>query len=411
MAIDYGNYAQLHGAKPDLSGLSTAVDKFLNKRKEGIMMQANKMKDDTWGGYQNAFEDVLSSDVKGIDNGVSWAAKANSLTSKTAGQALRDYKAAAKLKGDKVYEMMEKNGQFEPIKFKEMYDSMIVNSMPGIERKLEDFQKNNFMSNTKMRQYIKDNNLQNFIQQYGSDVGPLKELSYDKQGFLEGLSRRTSDAELGATDAAFAGLALNQLRQGTAPLKNLKTLVNKDARLAKGADILGGKGRLGVFGPESKLGKGYEKQVTNMLESRKSMGENIVSKKQKAYDAALKKFSKNKTQKGLKPAQIAKNMAKSKAVGYKKAISDLSKAKNIATKTADKSAKGALSFIKNKIEKKGAASVFKEIVKKAGYKTAARLLGTGALSTVGTLSGIGTAAGVAGSVYTIYEIYNILTSD
>lgn len=346
MAIDYGNYAQLYGAKPDLSGLSTAVDKFLNKRKEGIMMQANKMKDDTWGGYQNAFEDVLSADVGGADEGVSWAAKAKNLTSKTAGQALESYKEAARLKGNKVYEMMEKNGQFEPTKFKEMYDSMIVNSMPGIERKLEDFKKSTFMSDGDMRKYLKDNNLQNFMQQYGSDAGPLKELSFDKDTFFGKLGRRFEDDPAGvATQAGFTVggvLSAPKLAKtvSSGPSKTLSTIESN-----KLTDVM-----------KKKYGENRRNVFTKQSEK-------ILKEATDTFDKAKKDYLKNYKGKSKSPKFESSKQGK-------KLLESLKNKKIDPSKINSKVTNSIKSMADKIIKKHGKAKALRLIAKKVGFKGA-----------------------------------------
>jgi len=117
---------------------------------------------------------------------------------------------------------------------------------------------------------------------------------------------------------------------------------------------------------------------------------------------AIKK-AKESLQKASAKYKDIKDFKKGK--GYISSNETISKAK----KAQIKAVKGqALKGVQTYLKKHGASKLISEVVKKAGWKTAARIAGTGLLGTGLTASGIGTAAGLALDAYTVYEIYNIL---
>tara|TARA_R100001082_G_C4357564_1_gene157654 strand:+ start:142 stop:1149 length:1008 start_codon:yes stop_codon:yes gene_type:complete len=80
--------------------------------------------------------------------------------------------------------------------------------------------------------------------------------------------------------------------------------------------------------------------------------------------------------------------------------------KHIGSKS--KTLQGGLKAIQKYVEKHGAKSLMDKIIKKAGWKGAAKILGKGTVGALLTGSGIGTAAGLALDAWTVYDIINII---
>tara|TARA_R110002167_G_scaffold85904_10_gene232781 strand:- start:2912 stop:4132 length:1221 start_codon:yes stop_codon:yes gene_type:complete len=365
MAIDYGNYVQQAGQGLDFSGLNKSVDNFLNKRDEGLQMQATKMSNDTWASYQKPWDDAMGADIMGTDNGATWARNVSQLGNQTPGQALALYKAQAQAKGDKFYNKLLAAGEFDPVGFKEKYEANRFNSMPGIEKKLEDYKKNNFISDDDMQLWMAETGMNKFIQKYGSDISPLKELSYPDQSW-----RQWFDAQGGKTGLAIATGTLgvggyggyklgSNLYNDWANPKTSSRVLKGQAFQKNSAEALGksqyGKDILN----KSKLNIG---QAQSFAKGNVSKAEKSLSKSQKMLKDAQAKFKKTNPKGKFKNVKLQNSVNKNIAK-----LAENKKLLELANKKVPQSMK---TLVNRVVKKHGKAKLMRILAKKIGIRGA-----------------------------------------
>ena len=170
-------------------------------------------------------------------------------------------------------------------------------------------------------------------------------------------------------------------------------------------NISSGKGMVGRQIKGSKYVQGLDKT----LQKNQTKAEGLLKQSSDIRDKAFDKFKQGKKQQGLTDSQVLKNFEKSAA--GKKHVNRVVKAGDLVTKRTDKATKGAWSVVSKKLKEKGADGLIKEIAKKAGPRTAAKLAARLGIGGLATISGVGTAAGIAMNAALIYDLYNILTSE
>ena len=380
MAVDYNQYVRQYGQSLDTSGIQRGIDSFMKNRKEAIVHKAKELSNKTYSEMVSPWEETIAGDVS--EEG--WALKASNLANKTPGQALAEYQAAAKLKGDKVYNQLLSSGAFDPKIFKENYKANIATYMPDIERKLESYFKNNHFSEKAKKKFIKDNNLIQLIQKHGSDEGELRDLTYsdrtweqwfEQKGKALGIGGTAAGTAYGATQVGYSAKPLYsgvKRLMGTAP-EYSASQIDKLSKSMKG-----------------KIGKGIDEVAKKSLSPAKSAltkAQNKFSKAEKAYKG--KKFSSTKEAKNLKAT-------------IKTATSNLNKAES-------KIGQGSMKVIQKYVKKHGTGKLLQVLGKKFGTMGAMRLAGQLGFGTVLSGTGVGTAVGLGLNALTIWQIASALS--
>ena len=403
-SVDYNQYVRQYGQSLDTSGIQRGIDSFMKNRKEAIVHKAKELSNKTYSAMVAPWEETIAGDVS--EEG--WALKASNLANKTPGQALAEYQAAAKLKGDKVYNQLLSSGAFDPKTFNENYKANIATYMPELEMKLESYKKNNHLSKKEMRKFIKDNNLTKLLQKYGKPEGALREMTYGDETWKHWATRKKDDYGLvrmapGALGVTGVAKSISSRGVGGTAKALFGGLTSPKATGLE--RIVAGEGMVGKRLKGSKYVTGMDK----ILAKNEAKAKNIITKSQSIRDKAYKTFAKGVKQKGLKPAQILKNFEASAA--GKNHVNKVVKAGKLAVSQSDKATKGAWAVIQKKLKEKGADGLVREIAKKAGWKTAAKMGARLGIAGLATASGVGTAVGIGMNVALVYDLYKILSSE
>ena len=169
--------------------------------------------------------------------------------------------------------------------------------------------------------------------------------------------------------------------------------------------LVAGEGMIGKRIKGSKYVAGMDKTFAR----HQSKAKDLVTKATKLKDDAFDRFRKGK---GKNTKGFSKKLAKFEAsAAGKKHLARIKKAQVMFDKKTAQVTKGAWSVIQKKLKEKGASGLLKEIAKKAGWKTAAKMGARLGIGTAATFSGVGTAAGIAMNAYLVWDLYKILTSD
>ena len=396
MAINYGNYAQLYGQGVDLSPVQQAIQRFQEASKEKMATDVQMIVNDTWNNAMKPYQDAVFGDAKDIGS--------LNLSSLNASKAFSKFQMDLRKRGDKYYREATRLGLLNPSTFMQQYKTMKQSYIPQIEKKLSTYMEQNKFGKSEMKDFIEDQGLNEFLLMEFDDASPLKEYAKKDLSWREFFGRKI-DKEgvvrpaLGASGAVGLGrTASNRGLAGTG-----KALFSPSATGME--NISSGKGMVGRQIKGSKYVQGLDKT----LQKNQTKAEGLLKQSSDIRDKAFAKFKQGKKQQGLTDSQVLKNFEKSAA--GKKHVNRVVKAGDLVTKRTDKATQGAWSVVSKKLKEKGADGLIKEIAKKAGPRTAAKLAARLGIGGLATISGFGTAAGIAMNAALIYDLYNILTSE
>lgn len=136
-----------------------------------------------------------------------------------------------------------------------------------------------------------------------------------------------------------------------------------------------------------------------------------------ALDKKAIKSAQSAQSKASRAITSAKKLYKGKKIPFEKSpqgikLGKARQAKVLATKaTKAKAASGPTRTLTNFIKKKGVPALMRKVIKKAGWKGAAKMLGRGALSLGLKGTGVGALASLALDASTVIWLYNIVTSE
>jgi len=388
MAVDYSQYVRQAGTGLDTSKFEAGIDSFMKNRKEAIVHKANTIGQNTWTSHSTPWENFKITDVANWD--------ASTLPTMSAGQALEAYKNKAKSQGNKVYNQLLSQGEFDFPTFKAKYDNIKLSYMPEIEKKLVSYQQANNLGPKQMTKFIKDRGLQNLILMHGSDTGQAREWATPPRTWRQWAEQKGGPLAIAAKTgmvglSAGGGYALG--KRAYDKFSDPDALISRQNQ--KMTDMLEksefGKQRASQeslkIGQSQSFAKGQVTKATkNLAESEKLL--------QQAKDKFIKGGGKAKDFKG--DANLVKKIKANKAS---------LKAANKAFKTAQGVTPKGMKPLVNKIVKKyGRAGAIRMLTKKIGVRAALSMAGKLGLATTGF--GTPLALGLLGA--DAYFIYNTL---
>ena len=169
MAIDYGNYAALQGAKPDLSSVQQGIQTWATRSKEATVAKIQDFESKQWNAMIKPFSDAAISDIGNMNF--------NSFKDLNFATALTNYRRQAEQLGPKAFNQMLRMGYFDPLQFKQKYQTEKKQGTALLEKKLEAYQLANGFDDDEMRKFLKDNGLQTFALENFSEAGLMRELA------------------------------------------------------------------------------------------------------------------------------------------------------------------------------------------------------------------------------------------
>ena len=401
MAINYGNYAQLYGQGVDLSPVQQAIQKFKEASKEKMATDVQMIVNDTWNNAMKPYQDAIYGDAKDIGS--------LNLSSLNAGKAFSQFQMDLRKRGDKYYREATRLGLLNPSTFMQQYKTMKQSYIPQIEKKLSTYMEQNKFGKSEMKDFIKDQGLNEFLLMEFDDASPLKEYAKKDLSWREFFGRKIDNEGVArfapgiASSMALGRIVSDRGLAGTG--KALLSPLTGQVKATGMENIASGKGPVGRPIKGSKYVQGLDKT----LQKNQTKAEGLLKQSSDIRDKAFAKFKKGKKQQGLTDSQVLKNFEKSAA--GKKHVNRVIKAGDLVTKRTDKATQGAWSIVSKKLKEKGADGLIKEIAKKAGPRTAAKLAARLGIAGLATVSGVGTAAGIAMNAALIYDLYKILTSE
>ena len=314
-----------------------------------------------------------------------------------------------------------RKGLLNPIAFKQMYDAQMEMVLPEIKNKLNSYKTMNNKTDSDMKKLFKD-----------------------KKNLNAFLLQNTSAEELATTSGY---LAPDQTwaqwwdKKGT--LGKAATVAGPPLTAAYGVSVAKDIGKRGFGGRYNPMGKkkaltltdkgkaaaikelGWKGKTTALDKKAMKSARSAQSKATRAFNKAELKFNLNNIDKSLD--KMTKNIDSGKNIGkgvpslgkdfekvstkgrkLKKA-QEAAKLKNIAVKKG--AAEGPTRVVTAYVKKHGVSGLMKKVIKKAGWKGAANLLGKGALSLGLKGTGVGALASLALDAATIYSIYSMITSE
>ena len=305
--------------------------------------------------------------------------------------------------------------------FKQMYDQQIGAYAPMVMNKLQNYQAMNYMSDNQMRDMLGNHpGLQNLLAQTPQQVDaqgmPITPPTWvmPQQTWEQWADRKSSGgsgrpavaAGLGALRAAQIGKGV--LKEGAGAYKTRRSPFGKPKAL--------GLTKKGSLSAAKALGL---KGVTPGASSK------VVSSAQasatRAYNKAKKLYEKSKTvpkpKTTTKGPQLKLKFKPKPFTPFDKTKEGIkllkAKESKVIANTLNKSklASTPVKAITKYVKKHGMSGLIKQVVKKAGVKGAAKLLGRGALSLGLKGSGIAAAASLVLDASTIFMIYNLIKSE
>lgn len=339
---------------------------------------------------------------------------------KSAGTAYMDWKKGlSRPLNNRANNFARENNLDNFAAFKQMYDQQIGAYAPMVMNKLQNHQAINHLSDNQMRDMLGNHpGLQNLLTQTPQQVDaqgmPITPPTWvmPQQTWEQWADRKSSGgsgppsvaAGLGALRAAQIGRGV--FKEGTSEYMARRSPFGKPKAL--------GLTKKGSLSAAKALGL---KGVTPGASSK------VVSSAQasatRAYNKAKKLYDKNqlaKIRKTQPRGKISKlKMSKIKSFDLTKAGQNLLKTKEskVIANTLNKKnlASTPVKAITKYVKKHGMSGLIKQVVKKAGVKGAAKILGRGALSLGLKGSGIGAAASLVLDASTIFMVYNLLKSE
>jgi len=386
--VDFREYSRQAGATLDTRSFESGIDSFMKNRKEAIVNKATNLGQNTWSSHMMPWENFKDTDVADWD--------ISTLPTMSAGQALEAYKQSAKSQGNKVYNQLLNQGEFDPLNFKKKYDSIKMEYMPAIERKLENYQTINRLSDKEMSKFIKDKGMQNFLLSYGEDAGiarewatperTWKEWAEDKGGIL-GIGAKTGLGTLGVYGGQRLARGIYDRFQNPNQMTSAqsKAMAESLGETEYGKKITG-KENLKV-GQAVSSAKGDVTRATKKLE-----------KSEKLLEEAKAKFKKSGAKgKFVADDKLLKEIASNKT--------SLGKAKEALKVAENVTPKGLKPLVDRVVRKYGKSGAMRKVMAKLGPRASISLLaklGLGALPT--GVTQVASASLLAADVYMVYNI-------
>ena len=169
MAIDYGNYAKHYAGGVDLSPVAKGIESWVQRSKEATVAKIQNFESKQWSSMIKPFSDAALNDIANIDF--------SSFKNLNFANALTNYRRQAEALGPKAFNQMLRMGYFDPLQFKQRYQTEKKQGVSLLEKKLEAYQLANGLDNNEMRKFLKDNGLQTFAIENFSEAGLMRELA------------------------------------------------------------------------------------------------------------------------------------------------------------------------------------------------------------------------------------------
>jgi hypothetical protein len=437
MAIDYGSYVQQAGQTMDFSPLQQGVQQFMNKNQEMKQLAVTRRNDSAWEAISNGLKNLSSKDVS------QWST--NDFANMDAGSALNMFKGQF----GNLKEEAANQGLFNPINFKQQYDQLRGSYMPMIEQKLATYKATNGLSDRDMQRFISTTpTLRNFLLDYGNPAGEARAWAkpYAPQGFIPGAVGEVASDPLRYGLSMGGAQAVQGAWSGAKDWKDFKGMgegAKKGfARNWRFLNPNAGFGALRTTGLESQkelkgiadqlkkkgFGAKYDRRIKKVKDRiGKSLGgaRGARTKDWKKY-LGEKGHSKGNAPKWVKSKVVIDPKTGKPKLEYKGAskqqqnflkttkgkehTAKILKGRNLQLKAQGKVGQGALRGLQGIIKKHGKAKVISTLAKKLGWKQAAKVAGKLIMGTALSGTGVGTAAGIAMNVWTIVDLYNILST-
>jgi hypothetical protein len=374
---------------------------------------------------------------------------------KSAGTAYMDWKKGlSRPLNNRANNFARENNLDNFAAFKQMYDQQIGAYAPMVMNKLQNHQAINHLSDNQMRDMLGNHpGLQNLLTQTPQQVDaqgmPITPPTWvmPQQTWKQWADRKSSGgsgppavaAGLGALRAAQIGRGV--FKEGTSEYMARRSPFGKPKALGltkKGslsaAKALGLKGV--TPGASSKVVSSAQASATRAYNKAKKLYEQGKPKNPNAMSDyhlnkktgkvtyrqgkgnVLNKHVKNLVNvKNVKTNQLKLNFKKTPKTPFDKTKEGIkllkTKESKVIANTLNKKnlASTPVKAITKYVKKHGMSGLIKQVVKKAGVKGAAKLLGKGVLSLGLKGSGIGAAASIALDVSTIFMVYNLIKSE